>query len=141
MLKLLGAFLAHGWQLLLLRHDGAGLPTQRNAVVWLAMGFTALTRLMAELLAPDPFDPVVYLGSSVIFFAMLLVLLRPLPMVALMLITSTGHLIRSVWYLIVPQDPDPQVMGYASAVLMGWELLAIVRLSIKYVQSQQKKKK
>lgn len=140
MLKLLGAFLTHGWQLMLLRHDGAGLPTQRNGVVWLAMGLTTLTRLLAELLAPDPFDPVVFLGSSMIFFTMLLVLLRPLPLVALLLITSTGHLIRSAWYLIVPQDPDPYVMRYASMMLMAWELLAILRLSIKYVQSEQKKK-
>lgn len=140
MLKLLGAFLTHGWSLMLLRHDGAGLPTQRKAVVWLVMGFTALTRLLADLLAPEPFDPVVYLGSSLIHVTLMLVLLRPLPMVALMLINSIGHLIRATWFLIAPQDPDPYVMQYASMALTAWELLAIVHLSVKHIQSQKKKK-
>lgn len=133
MLLLATAIAEHSVRIMFFRHDGRGLPAQRNGTLYLLLVAAVLARLLRDALDPSGFSWQGSLISTLAFLGLLHVIFRPAAMSALLLASLFTYVFTAALY----QCGIANI--YVSVGIWTWQGLATLVVLIRQVRRAKAK--
>ena len=134
MLTLAAAIVEHSVRIMFFRHDGRGLPAQRNSTLYLLLFASVLARLLRDTLDPSGFSWQGSLTSTLAFIGLLHVIFRPAAMSALLLASMFTFVFTAALYLFGIANI------YVSVGIWTWQGLATLVVLVRQVSRAKKER-
>lgn len=132
MVALIGAVVEHMLRIMFFCHNGKGLPSKKNGLLYTLLVVLMGTRLLRDAVNPDSADALVTSIASMLSVVLMFAILSPRPMAVVVLANTFSALLMSAVYIAGVE------FAYLSDVILVWELLAILFATHKVVQAARR---